>query len=185
MNPIHKNTRLLALCSAAILCVSGCTMVQSLAATSASVHVSSAATTTKNTVAKHKAAKHRTAKAVVKKKVAPGKTTKKAVVTPVVKQKYKDGTYTGIGETQIGAVQVNVTLKKDKVTNVQITGYSTHYPISYIDPILPQEYLARQNINQIDVISGATLSTEDFYYAVVSCLQKAQQAQKKALASHA
>lgn len=92
-------------------------------------------------------------------------------------QKYKDGTYTGTGQTRIGAVQVQVTLKADKITNVQITGYTTHYSISYIDPILPKELVQRQDINKIDVISGATLSTEDFYYAVTDCLQQAQQAQ--------
>lgn len=101
--------------------------------------------------------------------------------------KYKDGTYTGVGTTPIGSVQVAVTLQSDRITHVQITGYSTHYPISFIDPVLPQELLARQNINKINVVSGATLSTADFYYAVQSCLQQAHAAAIKAhsVSSHA
>jgi major membrane immunogen (membrane-anchored lipoprotein) len=73
---------------------------------------------------------------------------------------------------------VTITLKGDKITNAKITGYTTHYPISYIDPILPQELLQRQDIDKIDVISGATLSTYDFYYAVKDALQQAEQAQQ-------
>jgi major membrane immunogen (membrane-anchored lipoprotein) len=73
---------------------------------------------------------------------------------------------------------VTITLKGDKITNAEITGYTTHYPISYIDPILPQELLQRQDIDKIDVISGATLSTYDFYYAVKDALQQAEQAQQ-------
>lgn len=101
---------------------------------------------------------------------------RKSPKTPAKKLTHKNGTYTGVGETRIGAVQVQIKLLNDKITNVQITGYSTHYPISYIDPVLPQELLARQDVNKIDVVSGATLSTEDFYYAVQSCLQQAKNA---------
>lgn len=101
---------------------------------------------------------------------------KAAATQTVSTQKYKDGTYTGVGQTAIGAVQVQVTLKADKIMDVKITGYTTHYPISYIDPILPQELLQVQDVNQIQIVSGATLSTADFYYAVKDCLQQAQKA---------
>lgn len=172
MNSSKK--RLLALCSAAVVGAASYGVI-----TAESVHHSNtgltvgAARTVQTTT--HVTSANSTKKTPVK---AP-------VKKVTVKQKYKDGTYTGVGQTRIGAVQVAVTLKKDKITKAQITGYSTHYSISYIDPILPQELVARQNINKIDVISGATLSTEDFYYAVVSALQQAQQAEAHGSKSNA
>lgn len=94
--------------------------------------------------------------------------------TTVKAQKYKDGTYVGVGTTNIGSVRVEVTLKGDKFTRVQITGYDTHYPISYINPTLPNQLMQTQDINKVDVVSGATLSSEDFYLAVQQCLKQAQ-----------
>ncbi len=177
------NQKLVALCSAAVLTAASFAMQTGVG----------------NAFAKSKPVTN--AKHVVKKKVTGVKkptsikpSGKKKVVTKPKKvlsaaqkaamgQKYKDGSYTGVGQTQIGAVQVVVTLKKDKITNVQITGYSTHYPISYIDPILPQELLQYQDINKINIVTGATLSTADFYYGVVQALGEAQTAQKQFVAT--
>ena len=88
-------------------------------------------------------------------------------------QQYLDGTYSGSAANQIGAVGVNVTIQGGKIANVQITSCYTHYPESYINPVLP-DYVVAHQTTQIPVVSGATLSTEDFYYAVVQALQKAQ-----------
>jgi uncharacterized protein with FMN-binding domain len=88
-------------------------------------------------------------------------------------QQYLDGTYSGSAANQIGAVAVNVTIQAGKIANVQITSCYTHYPQSYIDPVLP-DYVVAHQTTQIPVVSGATLSTEDFYYAVVQALQSAQ-----------
>jgi len=188
MYKLRPSVKLLAICSAAILTVASISAVDS----AATVHAQSAQSAQSahhatNHVTKNKVNKHPTVKAKVKTKAkvkakAKTKVKTKAKAKAAVKLKYKDGTYTGIGETQIGAIEVAVTLKQDKITNVQVVASSTHYPVSYIDPILPQELLQRQDINKIDVISGATLSTEDFYYAVVYALQKAQNAEKAALA---
>lgn len=182
---MSNGKKLLALCSVAVVCVASYAAVESAhrpgTAAAVPATVSAARTVPPVQTTRHNTSvKKSSAHPVVKQTKA---TTVKKAKKPVVKQKYKDGTYTGVGQTQIGAVQVAVTVKKDKITSAQITGYSTHYPISYIDPVLPQELLQRQNINQIDVVSGATLSTEDFYYAVVSCLQQAQKA--NAVTSHA
>ena len=88
-------------------------------------------------------------------------------------QQYLDGTYSGSAANQIGAVSVSVTVHGGKIANVQITSCYTHYPESYIDPVLP-DYVVAHQTTQIPVVSGATLSTEDFYYAVVQALQQAQ-----------
>lgn len=70
-------------------------------------------------------------------------------------------------------VSVAVSIKNGKIGNVHITACDTHYPQSYIDPVLP-DYVVQHQTTQIPVISGATLSTADFYYAVVQALQQAQ-----------
>jgi uncharacterized protein with FMN-binding domain len=85
---------------------------------------------------------------------------------------YKDGTYYGVGMNRIGSVQVAVTIKNDRITNVEIVNCHTHYSESYITH-LPSQVIARQSAN-VDVVSGATKSTEDFQNAVEQALQKAR-----------
>ncbi|MEH7456117.1 FMN-binding protein [Bacillus sp. JJ1127] len=86
---------------------------------------------------------------------------------------YKDGTYYGHGTNRIGSVKVAVTIQKDKITSVQITDCTTSYSQSYIDE-LPQQVLNRQSTD-VDVVSGATRSTEDFQEAVQDALLQAKQ----------
>lgn len=85
---------------------------------------------------------------------------------------YKDGTFTGSGSNRIGTVEVAVTIKSGKITAVEITNCDTHYSQSRIDN-LPQQALQRQS-NQVDNVSGATRSTEDFREAVRQALAQAQ-----------
>ena len=166
------NQKLVALCSAAVLSVASYSLQQAakpLPAAHAQV------TTAHKTVVPKKVVRRKKPVVVHAKKKA---IVLSAKTRTLLKQTYKDGTYTGVGQTQIGAVQVAVTLKKDRIVGVKITGYDTHYPIAYIDPILPEQLLQRQNINKIDIVSGATLSTADFYYGVVQALQEAKAAQQ-------
>jgi len=90
-----------------------------------------------------------------------------------VQTKYHDGTYKGQGSNRIGSVEVAVTIKQDKITSVQITNCDTSYSESHIDG-LPQQVVDRQSDN-VDVVSGATRSTEDFQAAVDQALQQAEQ----------
>ncbi|WJE23175.1 FMN-binding protein [Bacillus cereus] len=90
-----------------------------------------------------------------------------------VRSIYKDGTYYGQGTNRIGSVAVAVTIQKDKITSVQITDCTTSYSQSYIDE-LPQQVLNRQSTD-VDVVSGATRSTEDFQEAVQDALLQAKQ----------
>ena len=87
--------------------------------------------------------------------------------------KYRNGTYTGQGSNRIGAVEVAVTVDQGKILSCEITNCSTHYSVSAIDPILPNEVVARQSGN-VDVVSGATKSTEDFQTAVQQALDQAK-----------
>lgn len=94
--------------------------------------------------------------------------------TKTIQSIYKDGTYYGQGANRIGSVAVAVTIQKDKIMSVQITDCTTSYSQSYIDD-LPQQVLERQNAD-VDVVSGATRSTEDFQEAVHNALLQAKQA---------
>lgn len=178
MNQKRNSRRLIGLASVAVLGVSGYMAVKAnLPAAQASPTANHSATTTHKPAATNKTAKAPSSTSATTKKPAA---TKKPATATASKQKYKDGTYSGVGTTPIGSIQVQLTLKQDKITNVQITGASTHYPVSYIDPVLNNELLARQDPNKLDVVSGATLSTYDFYYAVVSALKQAAAAQAHA-----
>ncbi len=85
---------------------------------------------------------------------------------------YQDGTFQGQAENNIGSVQVAVTIKSDKITAVEITYCDTSYSQSNIDD-LPAQVVARQSA-QVDNVSGATRSTEDFQAAVEMALQQAK-----------
>lgn len=102
-------------------------------------------------------------------------TTSQTTTTATTKKTvYKDGTYSGIGTNRIGSVEVAVSIKNDKITTVDITNCTTSYPESYIKD-LPQQVVSRQSA-QVDVVSGATKSTNDFQDAVTEALQKAKNA---------
>lgn len=87
-------------------------------------------------------------------------------------QQYLDGTYTGSGSTRIGTVAVAVKISGGKIARVEITACDTHYPESYINPVLP-DYVVAHQTTRIPIVSGATLSTADFYYAVTQALAQA------------
>lgn len=85
--------------------------------------------------------------------------------------KYRDGTYSGTGSNRIGSVTVAVTIKNDKIVDVRITNAATHYSVNLIHG-LPQQVIQRQS-TRVDVVSGATKSTQDFQSAVQAALAQA------------
>jgi len=93
--------------------------------------------------------------------------------SPNGQQQYKDGIYYGEGSNRIGSVQVAVTIKQGKITACDIVRSTTHYRQSYIDPVLPQQVLDRQS-SQVDLVSGATRSSEDFIATVQQALAQAE-----------
>jgi len=85
---------------------------------------------------------------------------------------YKDGTYTGVGQSRRGGVQVALTVQGGRIASVNITRVSTQYPVSDIAS-LPAQVVARQSA-QVDRISGATYSWMAFRGAVQQALSQAQ-----------
>ncbi|MFC5651625.1 FMN-binding protein [Paenibacillus solisilvae] len=93
-------------------------------------------------------------------------------VPSAASQIYRDGTFTGMGSNRRGAIQVDVTLKNDKITDVQISQFAMHYSESDVVG-LPDEVLQNQSA-QVDNVSGATFSTRAFEEAVQNALDQAR-----------
>ncbi|MFD0698539.1 FMN-binding protein [Paenibacillus sp. GCM10027628] len=88
------------------------------------------------------------------------------------KGQYKNGTFYGLGSNRRGSIQVAVTMKNDKITDVEISHFAMHY--SEDDVVgLPQEVVQKQSA-QVRNVSGATYSTEAFQDAVQDALSQAR-----------
>jgi uncharacterized protein with FMN-binding domain len=89
-------------------------------------------------------------------------------------QRYQDGTYTGMGSNRRGSIEVAVTFKNDKITDVEISHFAMHYSESDVVG-LPEEVLQIQSA-QLRNVSGATYSTRAFEDAVQDAISQAQNA---------
>jgi uncharacterized protein with FMN-binding domain len=85
---------------------------------------------------------------------------------------YKDGTFTGQGTSRRGGLTVAVSVQSGAITNVQITSVNTEYPVSRIAS-LPGAVVKQQTAN-VNVVSGATYSSQAFKQAVQQALTLAQ-----------
>ncbi|MFE5318185.1 FMN-binding protein [Paenibacillus sp. NPDC056579] len=92
----------------------------------------------------------------------------------VSSSKYKDGTYTGMGRNRRGSIQVEVTVKNDNITDVEISDFAMHYSERDVAG-LPKEVLQKQSA-QVKNVSGATYSTQAFQDAVQDALTQAKNA---------
>jgi uncharacterized protein with FMN-binding domain len=85
---------------------------------------------------------------------------------------YKDGTYTGMGSNRRGSIQVAVTTKNDRITDVQVTNFAMHYSDRDIVG-MPEEVISIQSA-KVKNVSGATYSTQAFQNAVQDALSQAR-----------
>jgi|SRR5579864_7636471 len=85
---------------------------------------------------------------------------------------FKDGTYTGVGTSRRGDVQVSLAVQGGRIASVSITAATTQYPTRFIAG-LPAQVVSRQSA-QVDMVSGATYSALAFRGAVQQALQRAQ-----------
>ena len=92
---------------------------------------------------------------------------------------YKDGTYTGpVTDAYYGMVQVQAVIQNGKISSVQFLDYPhdrrTSQEInSQAMPWLQQEAIRAQSAN-VDIISGATLTSEAFARSLQAALQTAK-----------
>jgi uncharacterized protein with FMN-binding domain len=92
---------------------------------------------------------------------------------------YKDGSYTGaVTDALWGYVQVQVVIQNGKMANVQFLQYPHDRNRSveingYADPQLIQEAIQAQSA-QVDIVTGATDSSEAFIQSLSDALSQAQ-----------
>jgi uncharacterized protein with FMN-binding domain len=85
---------------------------------------------------------------------------------------WHDGEYYGWGTSRHGDIQAGVEIKGGKITGAWIQQCLTRYSCSWI-AALPPQVVSRQS-PEVDYVSGATQSTNAFYYAVVEALARAK-----------
>lgn len=84
----------------------------------------------------------------------------------------RDGIYKGWGTSRHGDIEASVEIKNGRIAEASISQCLTRYSCSWI-AMLPGQVVARQSA-EVDVVSGATQSTDAFYYAVLEALKKAK-----------
>ena len=85
---------------------------------------------------------------------------------------WKDGVYFGYGTSRHGDIEASVEVNGGRITAAYISRCLTRYSCSWI-AALPPQVLTRQSAD-VDYVSGATESTNAFYYAIVQALSKAK-----------
>jgi uncharacterized protein with FMN-binding domain len=92
---------------------------------------------------------------------------------------YKNGTYVGkVADAQWGYVQVKAVIQNGNITDVQFLQYPSDRNRSieinsYADPQLTNEAIQAQSA-QVDIVSGATDSSEAFMQSLADALSQAQ-----------
>lgn len=95
---------------------------------------------------------------------------------------YKDGSFTGdSADASYGNVQVAAIISGGKLIDVNVLDYpSSHSDSVAINqqalPMLKQEAIQAQNPNNIQIISGATFTSEAFIQSLSSALSQAKNA---------
>jgi uncharacterized protein with FMN-binding domain len=85
--------------------------------------------------------------------------------------KWRDGTYTGLGDSPHGDIEARVVIKDGRIVEAGILTCDTRYPCSVIDPLVHQP-VERQS-PAVDYMSHATESSDAYYDALVAALENA------------
>jgi uncharacterized protein with FMN-binding domain len=85
---------------------------------------------------------------------------------------YKDGTYTGSGNSRHGGMQVAVVIKDGKIVSANVTSCSTRYPCSDVNALI-RSAVAKQGVPASHV-SGATDSSQAYRQALTNALNQAK-----------
>jgi uncharacterized protein with FMN-binding domain len=113
--------------------------------------------------------------------VAPARDSSPTATAPVAadsaqsaqeKKSPKDGIFFGWGTSRHGDIQAGIEIKNGRIVSAFISECLTQYSCSWISA-LPAQVIARQS-PEVDYVSGATQSSNAFYYAVADALKKAK-----------
>jgi uncharacterized protein with FMN-binding domain len=105
--------------------------------------------------------------------VAPDTTSVKAPAdSNSVARDLKDGIYTGWGTSRHGDIESRVEIRNGRIISASIAQCLTMYSVYWIAALPPQ--VVKRQSPEVDVISGATESSNAFYDGVVNALKKAK-----------
>lgn len=85
----------------------------------------------------------------------------------------KDGTYTAVTQGRNGDVTVNVTIANDKIQSVTLGDWSETHPIADLPAKLLPENIVKYQTTNVDIVSGATLTSFAIKAGVIDCLKQA------------
>jgi uncharacterized protein with FMN-binding domain len=85
---------------------------------------------------------------------------------------YKDGTFVGYGRSNHGDIEATVDIVDGKIVDAYITKCLTEYSCSWIVALPPQ--VSQRQSAEVDIVSGATASSNAFYAAIRQALAKAK-----------
>ncbi len=86
--------------------------------------------------------------------------------------KYKDGTYIGIGQGKNPDLKVSVTVKDGKIANVEIVSNNETKGKEALN-VVPKEIVDKQSTD-VDVVSGATMTSKGIMAAVNDALNQSK-----------
>lgn len=92
--------------------------------------------------------------------------------SPTPPSAYKDGSYSGSGNSRHGGMQVQVVIKGGKITSANVTSCGTRYPCSDVDQLVSAA-VSKQSVPASHV-SGATDSSQAYKQALTSALKQAK-----------
>ncbi len=110
---------------------------------------------------------------------APTDTPVPTIAPQVAGTQYKDGEYTGsVADAYYGPLQVKAVIQKGKIANVQFLDYphdrrTSQRINSQAMPYLQEEAIQAQNAN-VDIVSGATLTSQAFVESLQAALNSAK-----------
>ena len=85
---------------------------------------------------------------------------------------YKDGSYTGSGNSRHGGMNVTAVIKGGKITSANVTGCSTRYPCSDVNQLI-RAAVSQQSV-PVNHVSGATDSSKAYKQALTGALTSAK-----------
>lgn len=92
-------------------------------------------------------------------------------VRPSLASAFRDGSWVGWGRARHGRVSTTVRVVRGRIVSAEITDCRMKYPCSMI-AALPVQVVTRQG-GDVDIVSGATHSTEAFARAIHDALLQA------------
>ncbi|QCR08964.1 FMN-binding protein [Brenneria rubrifaciens] len=88
---------------------------------------------------------------------------------------YKDGTYTGKGQGKEGEIEVSVSIKDGQIVNAEVVKHEDTEALmmGVVDNVVP-ELIEKQDINDVDAVTGATMSSDGVINAIKQALEQAK-----------